>query len=247
MTGARINMAVIKEIQRLKKLGHTRSKVAELIQKNRETIRKYWNVNDEKQLSTAPEWALRIDWEEFNKELKRASKKVLYRELKDTAQLPSYQAFCEYLRKHSPTTAPEISLRIQRPPGASIEVDYSGDGIQILNPVTGEIYTAQLFVGSLSYSGYFYGEFTLTQKLEDFILAHNNMFSFFGGVASFIIPDNCKTAILENKRSDFVVHPTYQDMCIIIELLLILQIHDVRNISQMLKMQSELFRKNFFH
>jgi len=57
----------------------------------------------------------------------------------------------------------------------------------------------ELFVGSLSYSGYFYAEFTLSQRLEDFIIAHNNMFSFFGGAASFIIPDNCKTAV--NRRS----------------------------------------------
>jgi hypothetical protein len=87
-------------------------------------------------------------------------------------------------------------------------------GNSILNPATGEIYHAELFVGSLSYSGYFYGEFTLSQRLDDFIMAHNNMFSFFGGAASFIVPDNCKTAVIRNRRDDWDIHPTYQDMCV---------------------------------
>ncbi len=214
MTRMRTAMTIQNEILRLKGLGHNKSVVAQLLGINRETVIKYWDgpLTDFENL--APLWVKETDWEYVNKELKKTTKKILYDELKNITDLPSYQAFCEYLRKHKEESLPEISIKIHRTPGASIEVDYSGDGIQIINPATGEILTAQLFVGTLSYSGFFYGEFTLTQRLEDFIGAHRNMFDFFGGVASYIVPDNCKTAILKNDKVDPRVHPTYQDMCV---------------------------------
>jgi hypothetical protein len=40
------------------------------------------------------------------------------------------------------------------------------------------------------------------------------MFEFFGGVASFIVPDNCKTAVIKNDGMDPVINKTYQDMCV---------------------------------
>lgn len=214
MTRMRTTMPIQNEILRLKGLGHNKTRVAELLGINRETVIKYWDGPVTDLAPLVPDWVREIDWEYANKELKKTTKKILYNELRDVTSLPSYQAFCEYLRKHTKNSIPEISIKIHRTPGASIEVDYSGDGIQIINPATGEIITAQLFVGTLSYSGYFYGEFTLTQRLEDFISSHNNMFSFFGGVASYIVPDNCKTAILKNDKDEPVVHPTYQDMCV---------------------------------
>lgn len=202
------------EIQRLKSLGHNKSEVARLLNLTRETVTKYW---DEVTLqeSAAPAWVNELDWGYIRSELdKKVPKKVLYDEQGHSVELPSYQAFCEYLRHHEVAKVPEVTIKIHRVPGSSIEVDYSGDKVQILNPATGEVYSAELFVGSLSFSGYFYAEFTLSQRLEDFITAHNNMFSFFGGVASFIVPDNCKTAVIKNRKADWDIHPTYQDMCI---------------------------------
>ena len=207
-------MAKQEEIQRLKKLGHNKSEVARLLNTTRETVIKYWDepVSIE---SISPAWVNDLDWEYIRKELdKKVPRKILYEEQSQSIELPSYQAFCEYLRNHEVEKPPEVTIKIHRTPGSSIEVDYSGDKVQILNPATGELYEAELFVGSLSYSGYFYSEFTLSQRLEDFITAHNNMFSFFGGTASFIIPDNCKTAVIKNKKDDWDIHPTYQDMCV---------------------------------
>ena len=106
-----------------------------------------------------------------------------------------------------------ISLKQERIPGQSIEVDYSGDSTEIVNPATGQIHKTELFVGSLSYSGYFYAEFTPSQKLEDFICSHCNMFTYLGGVSQFIVPDNCKTAVSKCDRYDPAINPTYLDMC----------------------------------
>jgi transposase len=216
MAGKKIIMTKQSEILRLKGLGHSKSEITRLTGIDRGTVRRYWSgpplaveINRD-----PPQWVEQIDWDYIRQEIEdKVPKKILYKEQSKTKNLPSYQAFCEYLRNHEIVSAPEVTIKIHRTPGSSIEVDYSGDKVQILNPATGEIYHVDLFVGSLSFSGYFYGEFTLSQKLEDFISAHNNMFSFFGGVASFIIPDNCKTAVIKNKRNEWEINSTYQDMC----------------------------------
>lgn len=217
MARMKIFMVDQKEILRLKELGHSKNEVSKLLKIDRGTVRKYWDGPPPDEVSDPfrPTWVDEIDWTYIQKELeKRASRKVLYEEQSQSVDLPSYQAFCEYIRKHEPTRIPEISIKIHRLPGSSIEVDYSGDGVQIINPSTGEIFTAQLFVGSLSFSGYFFGHFTMTQRTEDFISSHRKMFEFFGGVTSYIVPDNCKTAIIKNNGLDPVINRTYQDMCI---------------------------------
>jgi len=213
MARKKLSMTKWNEIQRLKNLGHNKSEVARILNLTRETVIKYWDEDAASELS-APHWAEQLDWKYIRTELnKKVPRKILYEEQNHSFKLPSYQAFCEYLRLHEEINPPEVTIKIHRAPGSSIEVDYSGDKIQIINPATGEIYSVELFVGSLSCSGYFYGEFTLSQRLEDFIIAHNNMFSFFGGSASFIIPDNCKTAVVKNKRNEWDINSTYQDMC----------------------------------
>lgn len=214
MARARLNMVIQEEIQRLKSLGRSQRKVAQLLGVDRGTVRRYWGGEAPLLMnSLRPAWAQKLDWPYIESEVKKVSKKILYEELSESNKLPSYQAFCSYLRAHLQGVLPEATIRIERRPGDSIEVDYSGDSIQILNPATGELYNVELFVGSLSYSGYFYAEFTLTQKLEDFIASHTNMFSYFGSVASYIVPDNCKTAVIKADKLSPVINSTYQDMC----------------------------------
>lgn len=213
MTFRRLAMIIQEEIIRLKNLGHSQRKVAQILGIDRGTVIRYWNGSPPEIIKTLPPWALKIDWDYLNKELKTVPKKILYEELKESIDLPSYQAFCSYLKKHATKKDPDITIKIDRNPGASIEVDYSGDSFQIINPSTGQIYNVELFVGALSYSGKIYAEFTLTQQLEDFIRAHNNMFQFFGGVSSYIIPDNCKTAVIKADSTDPIINSTYLDMC----------------------------------
>ena len=215
MAKERIKMAIQDEIKRLKELGHSKKKVAQILGINRETVRKYWEGPINEIVRDIPEWVTQLDWKYINKEInQKVSKKILYEELCETWDLPSYQSFCQYIRNH-PEDDPKskVVIRIERQPGDSMEVDYSGDSTEILNPATGEIYRTELFVGALSCSSYFYAEFTLTQKLEDFIGAHRNMFRFFGGVAKFIIPDNCKTAVIKTDKYDPSINKTYHDMC----------------------------------
>lgn len=216
MTKKRINVEIENEIRRLKNLGHSQRSVATTLGLDRGTVRRYWDGTPEINISDIPKWIKELDWDEINKEInKKVPKKILYEELSEVNDLPSYQAFCKYIKRNiKDDPKDKVVVKIRRIPGDSIEVDYSGDGSQIISPATGEIQNVELFVGVLSYSGYIYAEFTCSQKLEDFIDSHINMFQFFGGVTKYIIPDNCKTAVTRTDKYDPLVNKTYHDMCV---------------------------------
>lgn len=213
MVNKRLSMPIQDEIQRLKGLRRSQRKVAKILGLDRGTVARYWDEGPDEIEKVVPAWALLIDWEYIKNELKRVPIKILYEEQKEFINLPSYQAFCSYLRNNLEKEPPEVTIKIHRNPGDSIEVDYSGDSIQILNPATGKLFSVELFVGVLSYSGKIYAEFTLSQNLEDFIRAHNNMFFYFGGVSSYIVPDNCKTAVIKADYYNPLINRTYHDMC----------------------------------
>ena len=214
MKGKKLSQSTIQEIKRLKGLNFSKAAVAKSLKLNRETIRKYWDGQpDEKTIH--PEWINNIDWNYIKEEVgKKVPRKILYEEQKELANLPSYQAFCQYLRHHgNKDKQPDVVIPQNRKPGESVEVDYSGDSKQIISPSTGEIIDAELFLGSLGFSSHIYAEFTPTQQLEDFIKAHNHMFKWFGGIPLYEVTDNCKTAVSKIHRYDPNINSTFLDMC----------------------------------
>ena len=90
-------------------------------------------------------------------------------------------------------------MHVPRKPGEQVEVDWAGDPAQIIDPDTGEITYAYIFVGVLSFSQYTYAEAFLNEKQSAWITAHVHMLQFFGGVPRILVPDNCKTAVIHNK------------------------------------------------
>ena len=82
-------------------------------------------------------------------------------------------------------------------------VDYSGKRVGIVDPTTGEIREAEIFVGVLGASNLTYAAATWTQQLPDWTGAHVRMFRFFGGAPKLLVPDNLKSGV--NKASFY--HP----------------------------------------
>jgi transposase len=68
-------------------------------------------------------------------------------------------------------------------------VDYSGDGVGVIDGGTGEIRRAEIFVGVLGASSYTYAEATWTQELPDWIGSHVRMLNYFHGSPCAIVPD----------------------------------------------------------
>jgi transposase len=157
------------------------------------------------------------DWEYVHKEMGRTgvTLSLLWVEYceacRDSEEIPYqstqfYKYYRDYTQKHRAT------MHINRKPGDTMEVDWAGDTTEIVDPVTGEIIKAYIFVAALSYSRYAYVEAFLTQKASAWIAGHNNAYRHFGGVTRIVVPDNLKASITLNSKEETIVNRTYQEM-----------------------------------
>ena len=91
-------------------------------------------------------------------------------------------------------------------------MDYAGPTVAIVNPVTGEIREAQIFVAVLGASNYTYAEATFTQGLADWIGAHTRAFSFFEGVPALVVPNNLRSGVNKACRYEPLLNTSFQQM-----------------------------------
>ncbi len=91
-------------------------------------------------------------------------------------------------------------------------MDYAGQTMDVVNPLTGEVRDAQIFVAVLGASSYTFAEATWTQGLPDWIGSHLRAFSFFDGVAELLVPDNLKSGVHRPCRYEPGINPTYREM-----------------------------------
>jgi transposase len=87
-----------------------------------------------------------------------------------------YSRFCDLLRGFERRLTPV--MRQHHVAGQKAFVDYSGKRIGIVDPTTGEIREAEIFVAVLGASNLTYAEATWTQQLPDWTGAHLRMFRF---------------------------------------------------------------------
>ena len=158
------------------------------------------------------------DYDYIHKELLRngVSKKLLWTEYMEDCRANGddplmYSQFCYHIQPDEQKR--RATMHINRKPGEQVEVDWAGDPATIIDPDTGEILKAYIFVGVMTYSQYAYVEAFLDMKQKSWITAHVHMYEFFGGVARILVPDNCKTAVVHNGGwKDQQINETYQEM-----------------------------------
>lgn len=124
------------------------------------------------------------DWAVVHRELRRpgVTLMLLWEEYCDTTSDGfSYSWFCERYKQWAGRL--KLTLRQVHVAGEKLFVDYSGHTMEVVNGLTGEVLSAQIFVAVLGASNYTYAEATVTQSLPDWISAHVRAFSFFGGTA----------------------------------------------------------------
>lgn len=106
----------------------------------------------------------------------------------------------------------QLSMRQVHRAGEKLFIDYCGPTMAVINPSTGEMRTAQVFVAVLGASSYTYAEATWSQSLPDWIGSHVRAFEFYGGVPQLVVPDNLKSAVTKACRYDPDLNPAYQQM-----------------------------------
>jgi transposase len=104
------------------------------------------------------------------------------------------------------------TLRQLHVAGEKLFVDYSGHTMEVVDGLTGEVRSTQIFVAVLGASNYTYAEASLSQSLPDWIASHVRAFSFFGGVARQTVSDNLKAGITRACFHEPMVNQTYADL-----------------------------------
>jgi transposase len=121
-----------------------------------------------------------------------------------------YSQFC--LLYHRFAASLKRSMRQVHRAGEKLFIDYSGQTVPIIDAVSGEMRSAQIFVAVLGASSYTYAEASLSQQLPDWIASHVRCFEFMGCVAALLVPDNLKSAIKLACRYEPECTSTYEDL-----------------------------------
>jgi transposase len=127
------------------------------------------------------------DWSEVHTELRKkgVTLALLWEEYKSVyPDGYQYSQFCELYRRFSGKL--KLWMRQEHRAGEKLFVDYAGDTVDVVNPKTGEVRAAQIFVAVLGASNYSYCEATWSQTLPDWgkrqIGCVEEMFSKMGKV-----------------------------------------------------------------
>ena len=231
-------MTKYREILRLKSLGFSERNISLSVPCSRNTVSKVLRLAREKAISwPLPEGTTDADLEKqfsssaasvstkrmpdyayIRKELLKngVSKKLLWSEYIETCRQAGedplmYSQFCYYIQQDE--NKRRATMHINRKPGEQVEVDWAGDTARLVDPYTGEISEAYIFVGVMTYSQYAYVEAFQDEKQQSWIDAHVHMYEYFGGVAKILVPDNCKTAVIHNKGwKDQRINAVYHEM-----------------------------------
>ena len=122
----------------------------------------------------------------------------------------SYSALWRLVRKLEGEATPETFVRVEVPPGREARVDFGYAG-RTLDPASGQLRKAWVFVLVLACSRHLYAELVFDQRVETWLLCHRHAFEFLGGVPERIVLDNLKAAIVHASVHDPVVQRSYRE------------------------------------
>jgi transposase len=153
------------------------------------------------------------DFAHIHRELRRphVTLQLLWQEYKlDHPDGYQYSQFCERYRRFQQQVDPVLRQRYRA--GEKLFVDYAGATLEVIDPRTGEVRMASIFVAVLGASNYTYVEATWKQDLASWIAAHVRCFEFLGGVPRVVVPDNTRSAVTHSCYYEPQLNPTYQDL-----------------------------------
>lgn len=152
-------------------------------------------------------------WPTVHKELRRKGVTLQLLWLEYRERHPDgfgYSWFCQAYRRWQGHL--DLVMRQEHRAGEKLFVDFAGMTLPIVDPETGEVWQAQLFVAVLGASSYTYAEALPSQALPHWISGHVHAFEAFGGCPAIIVPDNLKAGVSRAHRYEPGINPTYEEM-----------------------------------
>jgi transposase len=153
------------------------------------------------------------EWPRVAQELKRkgVTLTLLWQEYR-TAHPDGYgytwfcEKFAAYQRRANPT------FRHRHAAGAAMQTDYAGPTVEVIDPQTGEVRQAQIFVAVLGASSLTFAMGSFGQRLPDWIEGQTRALSYFGGVPKAIVCDNLKAGVVKALWFEPTLNQTFAAM-----------------------------------
>jgi len=121
-----------------------------------------------------------------------------------------YTQFCDHYRRWKKRQ--RVVMRQNHRAGEKLFSDYAGKKPHWIDPMTGELHAAELFVAVLGASNYTYAEATESQKVGDWCGSHTRALEYLGGVPELIVPDQLKSAVTVPSRYEPEIQRTFQEL-----------------------------------
>jgi transposase len=156
------------------------------------------------------------DWGYVHRELKRRdvhmTLKLLWDEYKEAHPDAHYGRswFCKGYREWASRLEPVMRQVYKY--GEKCFVDFAGDTLPVLDPATNEIRQAQVFVGTLGASNYTYCDVCWSQDIPNWLRLHVDMFHYFGGCPTVLVPDNLKAGVTKPCFYEPSVNISYEEL-----------------------------------
>lgn len=225
MPTPRVAMRTIKECLRLKlTCGLSHERIAQALGLSKGVVSKYLaravaTGLDWPTLSTLDESALAahlclpapttrgdrapIDLPWVHRELRRkgVTRQLLWQEYCEAnAGRATYQytQFCQH--HHDYVASLRRSMRQCHTAGEKLFIDYAGPTVGIVNPDTGELRRAHIFVAVLGASNYTYACATPGETQMDWLRGLTQALHYIGGVPALVVPDNPRALIAHADR-----------------------------------------------
>ena len=157
------------------------------------------------------------DWDYVHKELgkKHMTLSLLHKEYSQRAEahqaLPyAYRTYCRHYNQYAQKY--KVTMPIKRKPGESMEVDWAGSTLKLIDRTTGEVIKVYIFVATLPYSQLSYCEGFLDMTSASWLTGHIHAFNYFKGVAEMLVPDNLKTGVTKSDYAEPLLNEAYREL-----------------------------------
>ena len=242
MAGTVKEMSLIKQVLQLKQRGESNRGIARQLPINKETVNGYmqiieangWKMEDLLQMDDpvlegmfhagSPAYTdermkeflrlLPYFREQLTNRKLHVTRQLLYDEYRKTHPDGYCKSqFYEHLKQNL-VAQKDITtvLAMTYKPGEKLMVDFAGDKMPYIDPETGEIKKAEVFVACMPYSDYIFVYCVPSQRTEDFLFALRLCLEHLGGVPPIVVPDNLKSAVITPDRHEPDLNKALQDM-----------------------------------
>ena len=153
------------------------------------------------------------DWATLHGELKRRSVTLVLLWQEYRAEHPDgygYSRFCDLYGEWRRSVS--ATMRQTHAAGEKLFVDFAGDTVAVIDPLTGDTRPAHIFVAALGASNFTYAEARWSEGLADWISVHVNALAAIGGVPKATVCDNLKAGVTKPSRYEPGINRTYQEL-----------------------------------